>query len=452
MITPFDSVFLIVMLLNLSVVASLIFLNIVLNLRLYQIKRKEKKVKRLTGHYRPRIVEGRIVESKKINSRVAAKIKRKLVSLFKESSFLRNALSGKRGDEIKEICHQLDIYLYYLPRLKSRMKWKRARTCYILGLLRDPRSVEALVILLSDRAPEVRSAAVQAIGSMGGETPLMPLTLLLDDEDKWVVMASLEALSLLSYGYAGLLMHFLKHRNPEVRSRIAQILGRVGSSEVGANLLEALSHEQESLVKVALINSLGGLKDGAAAEALIALASSEEVDISISAVRALGNISESSALEPLISLLGDKRWDFRREVMEALKKIDQGDLISILIDFIDGADESLLSGLLEMTEELKDDKLVGVLVRFLESPNSEIVSKAVSALGEQRDTRATLPLIYILRSSSQWFLRAEAAKALGKIRDGRALGSLQEASSDDNRWVSQRSSEALELLQAGSNQ
>ena len=138
--------------------------------------------------------------------------------------------------------------------------------------------------------------------------------------------------------------------------------------------------------------------------------------------------------------------------MEALKKIDQGDLISILIDFIDGADESLLSGLLEMTEELKDDKLVGVLVRFLESPNSEIVSKAVSALGEQRDTRATLPLIYILRSSSQWFLRAEAAKALGKIRDGRALGSLQEASSDDNRWVSQRSSEALELLQAGSNQ
>ena len=449
--TPLDRVFLIVMILNVSVVSSLIVVDFILSWERRLLKRREKRVKRLTGRYRPRIEDGKILKDDKINKHISAKVNRELVGLFRKGRYLNGALPGKRGDKLREICYQLDIYLYYISALKSRRKRPRAKACYTLGLLKDPRATEALVILLNDRSPEVRSAAAQAIGSMGEETSLMPLTLLLDDEDKWVVTTSLDALSLLSYGYAEMLVHFLKHRNHEVRSSIALILGQVGSTELAPNLLEALVDEKDTSVKMELIRSLGELEDNGSTETLIDLTNSEDVDISIEAVRSLGRIADDRAADPLIKLLADKRWDLRREVIAALKKLDLTGLINTLIEVIEEADESLVSGILELAEGLKDDKLVGTLIKLLESPNPEIVSGAVEALGGQMDTRATLPLIYILKSSSHWFLRARAAKALGKIGDVRALGSLQETSTDNNLWVSRRSAEALESLQAGSD-
>jgi HEAT repeat protein len=449
--TPLDQAFLIIMLFNIGVVFSLLVIDVILGLGFYLIKLKEKRVKRLTGRYRPRIVEGGILRQGGIDDRVASKITKSLISLFKEARYLGRALNGKRGDEIGEICRELSIYRYYLPGLKSRRRWKRARACYLLGLLRDPRAAESLVLLLSDPSPEVRAAAAQAIGSIGDESSLMPLTLLLDDKDKWVVMASLEALSLLGGGYAGMLVHFLNHPTPEVRSRIALILGQVGSPVIATDLIGALCREEEASVKVELIRSLGELKDRGATETIIGLLSSDEVAVVIEAVRSLGKTADDRAMIPLIKLLADERWDLKHEAIEALKGFERGDLINALIEIITEADEMLISGILELIDDLKDEKLVGALIKLLDYPNPEVVSKAIEALGEQRDTRATLPLINILRSSPHWFLRARAAKALGKIGDGRALGSLQEASADTNRWVSLRSTEALKSLRLQSS-
>ena len=82
--------------------------------------------------------------------------------------------------------------------------------------------------------------------------------------------------------------------------------------------------------------------------------------------------------------------------------------------------------------ELKDARAVEALIAVLKDENAGVRSKAAEALGEIGDTRAVKPLIARLKDKNV-YMRVHAAGALGKIGDTRAFGPLERGTQGASR-------------------
>lgn len=65
----------------------------------------------------------------------------------------------------------------------------------ILAMLEDPRGLEAFCLSLESLPPEIKIGAILMLGANGDTRAVEPLALLVDDEEKEVVLAAIEALS-----------------------------------------------------------------------------------------------------------------------------------------------------------------------------------------------------------------------------------------------------------------
>ena len=94
-------------------------------------------------------------------------------------------------------------------------------------------------------------------------------------------------------------------------------------------------------------------------------------------------------------------------------------------------------------QKLKEKRDVEGLIKALGYEKKRFVRvEAAKALGKIGDSRAVGPLISAL-SNNDYYVRWEAAKALGKIGDSRAVGPLISALSDSARIVREEAAVSL---------
>jgi HEAT repeat protein len=101
------------------------------------------------------------------------------------------ACGADLGEEIGDYLAKLIAALHHPEPLTQR------RAAYILGLLRNPDAVEALVaVLVSAADPYVRGEAARALGAIGGEQAWTVLRQIAGDEAQSVIVrrAAAEAL------------------------------------------------------------------------------------------------------------------------------------------------------------------------------------------------------------------------------------------------------------------
>lgn len=154
-----------------------------------------------------------------------------------------------------------------------------------LGEIRDPRAMPSLLPLLKDGSVEVRWATAIALGEIGDSKAINPLLYSLLDPDKYVRYGSAIALERMgwqpksvsekAYYYIGMhdwdaiiplgpevedfLLPFLNDRDPEVRSKILEILGILGGDKAKKFCRLSLS---DSNMAVRWNAVLSGLKCG----------------------------------------------------------------------------------------------------------------------------------------------------------------------------------------------
>jgi HEAT repeat protein len=131
-----------------------------------------------------------------------------------------------------------------------------------------------------------------------------------------------------------LLMHFLDHREPEIRTTALRTLAEAAPGRALEPILEALEDGDEAVRKAAIM-LLGGYSDGKAIDALKRCA--EELDIlarhtdeQLLALESLGKISHPRALEVLKELSQRSWWQFlgkgkvvKEKTRKILKKITE---------------------------------------------------------------------------------------------------------------------------------
>ncbi len=122
------------------------------------------------------------------------------------------------------------------------------------------------------------------------------------------------------------------------------------------------------------------------------------------------------------------------------------DEVSVLIHFLKDEDWYVRSNAAEALGEIGDARAVEPLIQALLGDESEGVrGEAAGALGHIGDARAVEPLIQALKDED-WWVRKEAAWALGKIGDERAIEPLTQALNDEEELVRAQAEAALEKI------
>lgn len=168
------------------------------------------------------------------------------------------------------LAQQPDATAVALKRLDDADPVLRAALVRLLGKLRDPATVPALVARLADPDAAVVAAAVDSLGRLGSAEAAAPLAGLLGSEQVRAADVT-EALAGLGAAAVEPLIEQLRGGRAAVRAQAAEVLGRIaGSADAGAAALisaalaEALA-DPDQQVRLGALLGLGELGPSARA-------------------------------------------------------------------------------------------------------------------------------------------------------------------------------------------
>lgn len=281
------------------------------------------------------------------------------------------------------------------------------------------RALTARVSSYSDD-PHRAEAAIRALGTLG-ERAIPALGATLNHDNRRVREHLARALSHThSVRAAGPLLAQLKkevtEHAPSDERAVGAALIELGCPESSDLLAEALA-EPDAVVRSYVACALAELGDKRAVEPLLALLQEKDAHIRARAASGLGKLGDTRAVEPLIRALSAPEDNPPQR-----------------------AADTPISGKPDLKRALEQ-------LQSLHNPEQQARQQAAEALGKLGDARAVGPLIQALSHHNEW-LRWHAASALGKIGDQQAIAPLVQALADSSDMVRQNAAYALGKLRA----
>lgn len=424
----------------------------------------------------------------------------------------------------------------YLEILRSDDDWfVRRRAALALGGERPPGALEALEEALADRDADVRQAAVIALGRLGDERALEILArpMVLEDPSANIRWAAVKALGQLgSLSQVGVLtgaledpewivrneallvisdfiravpdrmtveerksfirlltipdeevrrlvidtlarrstfglqemVEALHGKSRKVRSGVAEALGESRDPRSVLPLIEA-TRDQSGIVRAAAVKGLGKLGDHRAVEAVIVVLGGSYIPASKAAVEALVKLGER-AVKPLCNALTYAiSKNHRRNVIRALGGIRHPMAILPLlnclsstyyvvrtaaVDALSAYGEVVVDDLVAMVQ-VSNVQVDDLLNEVSHEKNKRLRLRAIRALGELKDARAIRPLREVMKEDDEEYhnttqealskiglaawSRCGAVNALGNIESPAAVSALIEATGDYSEHV-----------------
>ncbi len=277
----------------------------------------------------------------------------------------------------------------------------RLQAARALGELRDARAVQPLIAVLGDDDPDIRSAAVQALGGIGRPA-------------------------------SDALQAALGDKDARRRQYAAQALGEIRDPRAIAPLI-AIMKDQEPYVRFHAYQALGRIGEPAV-DPLITALRDGHAWVRLNAVHALGEIQNARAVGPLIAALQDKTGKedlnsllfFRLQAAESLGKMGAPAVAPLVALFQESRDRYVYFFAANALRQIKDPRSVEPLIAALASQDDNRRYVAAQSFSDILDPRAVEPLIAVLKNDNRG-MRMAAAEALGRMRDARAVGPLSKA-------------------------
>jgi HEAT repeat protein len=257
-----------------------------------------------------------------------------------------------------------------------------------------------------------------------------------------------------------------------VRRIAVEALVKLGDPRAVEPLAAALG-DSDSALRWTAAGALGELGDPRAVKPLAAALGDSYWEVRRIAVEALGKLGDPRAVEPLVAALKDSYWDVRWHAAAALtalgwKPADAGQRARFAIarDRFDDAVaegpvavEPLVAALgdksfsgwrrrpdaAEALGKLGDRRAVEPLAVALGECDIVLQKCAVEALGKLGDPRAVEPLAAMLKDSN-WEVQRSAAEALGELCDLRAVEFFVAALRNSDKGVRSTAVAALAAL------
>jgi HEAT repeat protein len=360
---------------------------------------KEQGV-RLGNKARERLLDAMSPESQDVEGRCAALV---VAAVVNEPAGVDFAIDALVDDTVaREADAALHIYgSPALPRVLARVAngaaELRAAAIARLGDLVDKGTEEgvrlALRAAIADSSTEVASAALGALGALGGPEDIPPVFAVVAQKRPGRLAAAQGALAALARRY------------PEDARLTATVARRDQSSQIATSIV---------------IGALKGEVLGSVAEDvsyLSAALSSADPETRLTAIEAVADVGSDLGMDAVQFALADEEREIQLSAVRALGRLRTGDGRSA------GADR-----LVELVGESNDPELTAVAAR---------------ALGEADDPRARMSLRPLALSKSP-LVAVAAVETLGKLDDPGRIEPLLEAARHENSEVVKAALLALE--------
>ncbi len=232
----------------------------------------------------------------------------------------RQVLEDEHAREFERTIIHSGIYEHWLEQLRRAPAARRVRAAMCLGLIREPRSVVALLEATRDPAPEVVLAAVLSLGRLRDPQGLRGLAGLAKAPcpglPDLTLIAALTACAAECPQQLALLL-----RAPELRARVigAWALSEVANEAVLADLL-ATARDPEAEVRAKVARAVARIPVAASRECLKCLASDPVWFVRVRALDALGRMGTGESEAVVLAALGDEVREVRYRAAFALRK------------------------------------------------------------------------------------------------------------------------------------
>jgi HEAT repeat protein len=275
----------------------------------------------------------------------------------------------------------------------------------------------------SDRSP--REEVIDALGNTGAraEKAVPKLVTLLDSQDFSVYLSTVRALVKMGKG---------------AKIAVPKLTEQLQSSDSWTQFYSANALRKMGEIEIAL-------------PTLIKLLDHPFYYISSSATVALGEIGKPAeqATPKLVELLKSKSPDVRRDAASALVQINRSQkAIRVLTDFLEDSEPMnqviAASSLVEAGQA--NTIVIFRLIELLQYRDPNIHDRAIDALAELREKAR--PFLLTSLKDANWQVRANAAKALGRMGESAkpAIPQLISLLQDEARDVRSSAAEALKKL------
>jgi len=326
----------------------------------------------------------------------------------------------------KELYNNLDV-LHLIKALKDPDSNVAGNAALALKENKDPRSIQPLieaVIMERDWRRHVGESAAIALGEIKDPQSVEPL------------------------------INALKHRFFHVRMNSSYVLGEIKDSRAVQPLIEALKDAYPE-VRISAAQALGEIKDPRAVQALIEALKDIELNVRKSAVEALGEIEDPKAVQYLIEVLKNEDVEYNNALQSAAEAMGESPQdVHHLIDSLKQSYPNICDSsafLYGMMGEDEDPETIELFAQALKKHRNPIEKRydfkasvsAARALGKIKDSRAVKPLIEALKDEYPE-VRSYAAQALGEIKDPQTIEPLIQSLEDEDSDV--RNSIAISLM------
>lgn len=203
----------------------------------------------------------------------------------------------------------------------------RADAAYILGVVGGVRATDALIALLHDESPLVREQVATALGRLKQRRAVASLLERATDEKELfrVRVAATNALgSLRDLSTRESLLALLDARHPQLRAAALSALGAMKTLEIVDRAMAwAVDRTEPLVVRTAAVTVLGVLGTESAKGTLLTLLDREIGDLRVAAVNAVGSAKVTAGVPVLISILENRgeTETIRRAAVNALAAI-----------------------------------------------------------------------------------------------------------------------------------
>ena len=332
-------------------------------------------------------------------------------------------------------------------QIKSRDPETRRRAALSLGVPGKHGAIAQLQPLLQDPEFSVRAAAVEALGVIADASaaPLVVEALNASeggtDKEAGAALRAAAVAALVRIGPPSVegLVGVLHGRSPRLREAAIEALGQVGGDQAVAAMVPSLNDDRSN-VRQAAAAAIGKAGGASAVASLGAALTHKDPATRKCLVQALGSVGTVDAIAALRGALSDRDRGVRDAAIGALAALPFGEAASALVDAYLSGDRELrvaTATVLKTRDWEPRDSRGRILHAVLHGRFDEAASQGADALE---------PLVLAL-SDRDSATRAGAARALGRLADGRAAGPLCGLLSDADASV--RDASVAALVQVG---
>jgi len=318
-----------------------------------------------------------------------------------------------------------------------------------LGELRDRQAVSPLEQYVASTEPAVPSAAIVALGKIGGPEAVKVL-----ERTKSDLAASLQAKrgqalllcaeSLIAQGdrpAARKIYLNLKAADEPWPVRRAALIGLVGSAlpddQVKKYVTEALAGD-DSALQLAAVQCLQVIDSQALRLEVADLLSTLPVSLQRPVVAALAETGDRSLLGPITRLITVQDTMLRTTVVEAMGRLGDASTVAVLARQLDSAKNAELEAVRQSLTRLSGTGVNQAVLSALAKATDVQVKRELIRVLASRQAGESLPVLLQLLAGANSDLRLEASEAIGSLGDAEVYPALIKALAQSDSAQEQR--------------